>query len=101
MKRTKDPGSLANQHLSTAVKDYSHAYAPTHTYIQTNTHYWLQMKRLKGHGLCRCVFFDTEEVEPKGADPTCNTRPLKEIESHSSPILMTASIKNVCIFTFI
>lgn len=91
MKRTKDPGSLANQHLSTPVKDYSHAYAPTHTYIQTNTHHWLQMKRVKGPGLWRCVFIDTEEVEPKGADPTCSTRPLKAIESHSSPITLNDS----------
>lgn len=70
LKSTKDPGSLANQHLSTTVKDCSHTYTPTHTHMQTNTHYWLQMKRVGGPGPCRCVFNDTEEVKPKRANPT-------------------------------
>ncbi len=65
----KNLSSLANQHLSTTVKDCSRKYKPTHTHMQTNTHYWLQMKRVGGSGPCRCVFNDTQKLKAKGANP--------------------------------
>ena len=81
---TKDPGSLANQPLSTAVKDCSHTYTPTHKHIQTNT--LLATDEESRRPCLADVFSMTEEVKPKPANPTYSWKSIKTHQEIGSPI---------------